>query len=123
MLPWRAVRAELVGPGRLVIEAEATEAETRGSFTLKVWGEDGTRTITLTGVVFPQAGRRLLCLKMLGQHEWGRSPTSLTKAAGSSLVAQRYSRWREHPPRPGVMGARGGRSRGSAYREGGSQGE
>jgi uncharacterized protein (TIGR02268 family) len=75
MQPWRAVRAELVGPGRrtlrvkppwqrellryeeedvhVVIEAEATEVETRGSFTLKVWGEDGTRTIILTGVVFP----------------------------------------------------------------------
>ncbi len=75
MEPWRAVRAELVGPGRrvlrvkppwqreslrveaedrrVVIEVEATEAETRGSFTLKVWGEDGTRTIILTGVVFP----------------------------------------------------------------------
>jgi uncharacterized protein (TIGR02268 family) len=75
MQPWRAVRAELVGPGRrvlrvkplwqreplrneakdrrVVIEAEATEAETRGSFTLKVWGEDGTRTLILTGVVFP----------------------------------------------------------------------
>jgi uncharacterized protein (TIGR02268 family) len=75
MEPWRAVRAELVGPGRralrvkppwqreplreeaedrrVVIEMEATEAETRGSFTLKVWGEDGTRTLILTGVTFP----------------------------------------------------------------------
>jgi uncharacterized protein (TIGR02268 family) len=75
MQPWRAVRAELVGPGRrmlrvhspwqreplrdgvddnrVVIEADATEAETRGSFTLKVWGEDGTRSIVLTGVTFP----------------------------------------------------------------------
>jgi uncharacterized protein (TIGR02268 family) len=75
MEPWRAVRAELVGLGRrvlrvmppwqleplryeskdrrVVIEAEATEAETRGRFTLRVWGEDGTRTIILTGVVFP----------------------------------------------------------------------
>jgi uncharacterized protein (TIGR02268 family) len=75
MEPWRAVRAELVGPGRrmlrvkppwqreplryeaedkrVVIEAEATEAETRGSFTLKLWEADGTRTLILTGVVFP----------------------------------------------------------------------
>jgi uncharacterized protein (TIGR02268 family) len=75
MSPWRAVRAELVGPSRralrvnppwqreplrdeaedrrVLIEAEATEAETRGNFTLKVWGADGTRTIILTGVVFP----------------------------------------------------------------------
>jgi uncharacterized protein (TIGR02268 family) len=75
MQPWKAARAELVGPGRrtlrvhppwqreplrygvegnrVVIEADATEAETRGSFTLKVWGEDGARSIVLTGVTFP----------------------------------------------------------------------
>jgi uncharacterized protein (TIGR02268 family) len=75
MKPWRAVRAELVGLGRralrvkppwqrepfreeaedqrMVIEAEAAKVETRGSFTLKVWDEDGLRTIILTGVVFP----------------------------------------------------------------------
>jgi uncharacterized protein (TIGR02268 family) len=75
MQPWQAARAELVGPGRrmlrvhspwqreplrdgvedkrVVIEADATEAETRGSFTLKVWNEDGTRSIVLTGVTFP----------------------------------------------------------------------
>jgi hypothetical protein len=74
MEPWRAVRAELVGPGRralrvtlpwqreplrdeaedrrVVIEAEATEAETRGSFTLRLWDADGTRIIVLTGVTF-----------------------------------------------------------------------
>jgi uncharacterized protein (TIGR02268 family) len=73
--PWRAVRAELVGPGRrtlrvkppwqpepisstaknalVVIEAEATEAEIRGTFTLKVWDADGTRSIVITGVTFP----------------------------------------------------------------------
>jgi uncharacterized protein (TIGR02268 family) len=73
--PWRAVRAELVGPGRrtlrvnpawqsepvtfdtknkrVVIEAEATEAESRGSFTLKLWNEDGTRSVILSGVTFP----------------------------------------------------------------------
>lgn len=75
MEPWRVVRAELVGLGRralrveppwqrepfryeakdrrVVIEAGATEAETRGSFTLKVWDADGTRSLILTGVVFP----------------------------------------------------------------------
>jgi len=75
MEPWRAVRAELVGLGRralrvkppwqreplrdeakdrrVVIEAEATEAEILGTFTMKVWDEDGTRTLLLTGVVFP----------------------------------------------------------------------
>jgi uncharacterized protein (TIGR02268 family) len=73
--PWKAVGVELIGPRgrilsvlppwqaepisfssedrRVVIEAEATEAETRGSFTLKVWGADGTRSIILTGVTFP----------------------------------------------------------------------
>lgn len=73
--PRRALRAELVGPGRralrvkppwqreplreeaedrrVVIKAEATEAETTGTFTLKVWNEDGTRSIILTGVTFP----------------------------------------------------------------------
>jgi hypothetical protein len=38
---------------RVVIEAEATEAETRGSFTLKVWDADGTRSVIVTGVTFP----------------------------------------------------------------------
>jgi uncharacterized protein (TIGR02268 family) len=72
---WRAVRAELVGPGRrtlrvnpawqsdpvsfdtkskrVVIEGDAAEAETRGSFTLKLWNEDGTRSVILSGVTFP----------------------------------------------------------------------
>jgi uncharacterized protein (TIGR02268 family) len=75
MEPWRAVRAAFVGPSRralrvkppwqreplryeaedrrIVIEAEATEAETRGTFTLKLWDADGTRRIVLTGVAFP----------------------------------------------------------------------
>jgi uncharacterized protein (TIGR02268 family) len=73
--PWEAVGAELVGPGgrtlrvsppwqaepigfeskdsRVVIEAEATEAETRGTFTLKVWDVSGARSIVLGGVTFP----------------------------------------------------------------------
>lgn len=37
---------------RVVIEAEATKAETRGSFTLKLWNEDGTRSVIVTGVTF-----------------------------------------------------------------------
>lgn len=75
MQPWRAVRAELVGPGRrtlrvkppwqrepinsgvkdwrVVLEAEATEAERRGSFTLKLWDAEGTRSVIITGVTFP----------------------------------------------------------------------
>jgi uncharacterized protein (TIGR02268 family) len=74
-MPWMAVGAELVGPGRrtlrvlppwppepigaiskdwrVVIEAEATEQEAEGSFTLKVWNEDGTRSLMLSGVTFP----------------------------------------------------------------------
>ncbi len=73
--PWKALGAELTVPGgrrlrvwppwqrdpisfdtedrRVVIEAEATEAETRGTFTLKVWDADGARSIVLTGVTFP----------------------------------------------------------------------
>jgi uncharacterized protein (TIGR02268 family) len=75
MQPLRVVRAELVGPGRrplrvyppwqaapfspgakdprVVIEADATEAESRGSFTLKLWDAEGTRSIIVTGVTFP----------------------------------------------------------------------
>jgi uncharacterized protein (TIGR02268 family) len=76
MQPWRAARAELVGPGRrplrvislwqaepplssatkdprVAIEADATEAETRGSFTLKLWDAEGTRSVIVTGVTFP----------------------------------------------------------------------
>jgi uncharacterized protein (TIGR02268 family) len=73
--PWTPVRAELVGPGRrtlsvkppwqreptafkvednlVIIEADATGAETRGSFTLKLWHADGTRSVILSGVTFP----------------------------------------------------------------------
>ncbi|WP_224372449.1 DUF2381 family protein [Hyalangium versicolor] len=75
MQPWQAARAELVGPGRrplrvyppwqagplsedvqnqrVVIEADATEAESRGTFTLKLWDAEGTRSIIVTGVTFP----------------------------------------------------------------------
>ncbi|RKH34911.1 DUF2381 family protein [Corallococcus praedator] len=38
--------------GRVVIEAEAS-ATTRGPFTLKLWEEDGPRTVTLGNVTFP----------------------------------------------------------------------
>jgi hypothetical protein len=37
----------------IVIEADATEAESQGSFTLKVWNEEGTRSVIVTGVTFP----------------------------------------------------------------------
>lgn len=52
--PWQA---EPLSPGamdpRVVIEADATEAETRGSFTLKLWDADGTRSVIVTGATFP----------------------------------------------------------------------
>jgi uncharacterized protein (TIGR02268 family) len=73
--PWTAVGAELMGPGgrtlrvfpprqrepvrfeseeqRLLVEAEATEEEARGTFTLKLWDAEGSRTVTLSGVTFP----------------------------------------------------------------------
>lgn len=72
--PWRAASAVLEGPGRrkprvsiwqteplqpgvpnarVVIEAEATEEESRGSFTLKLSNEDETRRIVVSGVTFP----------------------------------------------------------------------
>jgi uncharacterized protein (TIGR02268 family) len=73
--PWRAMRAELLGPGRrtlrvyppwqrepfrrgvedrrVVIEADATEEEARGSFTLKLWDAEGTRSVIVSGVTFP----------------------------------------------------------------------
>jgi hypothetical protein len=71
VLSWKAIGAELVVPGRrtlreprlwqeassgqlrVVVEAEATEAEAQGSFTLKVRSEDATRSLSLTGVTFP----------------------------------------------------------------------
>nr|WP_177233464.1 DUF2381 family protein [Stigmatella erecta] len=53
-LPWQA---ELLSPGatdmRVVIEADAPEAESRGSFTLKVWDAEGTRSVIVTGVTYP----------------------------------------------------------------------
>jgi uncharacterized protein (TIGR02268 family) len=75
MLPWKAVGAELMDPEgrtlrvfpprqrdpvrfdkkeqRLLVEAEATEEEVRGTFTLKLWDAEGSRTVTLSGVTFP----------------------------------------------------------------------
>jgi uncharacterized protein (TIGR02268 family) len=74
--PWTAVGAELVGPGdntlrvlalrqqepilfggpgqRILIEVEATEEEAQGTFTLKLWDTDRSRSILLSGVSFPQ---------------------------------------------------------------------
>ncbi|NVJ04555.1 DUF2381 family protein [Myxococcus sp. AM001] len=50
---WQEV--PVASPKRLhvVVEAEATEKEARGPFTLKLWDEGGQRTITLGNVKFP----------------------------------------------------------------------
>ncbi|WP_434299416.1 DUF2381 family protein [Corallococcus exiguus] len=39
--------------GRVVVEAEASAALVQGPFSLKLWEEDGPRTLTLTNVTFP----------------------------------------------------------------------
>lgn len=47
---------EPIVPGKslqLVVEAEATEEQARGTFILKLWEANGPRTITLRGVAFP----------------------------------------------------------------------
>jgi Protein of unknown function (DUF2381) len=41
------------GWGRVVVEAEATQAQSRGTFLLGLTEADGPRTVTLRGVVFP----------------------------------------------------------------------
>jgi uncharacterized protein (TIGR02268 family) len=73
--PWTAAGAELVGPGRrtvpvlslrqqepvrfgeklqrVLIEAEAPEEQTQGTFTLKLWDAEGVRSITLIRLTFP----------------------------------------------------------------------
>jgi hypothetical protein len=52
--PWQREPISFdVQDSRVVIEAEATEAETRGTFTLKLWDAEGTRSIVLTEVTFP----------------------------------------------------------------------
>jgi uncharacterized protein (TIGR02268 family) len=73
--PWMAARAELVGPGgravqvlslrqrepvrfgglpqRVLIDAEATQEEAQGTFTLKLWDADGIWSAVLSGVTFP----------------------------------------------------------------------
>jgi uncharacterized protein (TIGR02268 family) len=73
--PWMAAGAALVGEGgerlkvlrvwptepllpgakwqRVVVEAEATEAQVRGRFTLSLWQEDEPPSVSLDGVTFP----------------------------------------------------------------------
>jgi uncharacterized protein (TIGR02268 family) len=73
--PWTAARAELVGPGgramqvlslrqrepvrfgglpqRVLIDAEATQEEAQGTFTLKLRDADGVWSAVLSGVTFP----------------------------------------------------------------------
>jgi uncharacterized protein (TIGR02268 family) len=73
--PWTPAGAVLVGPGRVelkalglwplepiasgktsrvVLEVEATEEEARGTFTLKLWSQEGSARVELfDGVTFP----------------------------------------------------------------------
>ncbi|RKI11804.1 DUF2381 family protein [Corallococcus sp. AB030] len=39
--------------GRVVVEAEASPETTRGPFSLKLWEEDGSRTVVFGNVMFP----------------------------------------------------------------------
>lgn len=41
------------GNGRVVIEAEAPAESARGSFSLKLWEAEGSRTVTIGNVTFP----------------------------------------------------------------------
>ncbi len=38
---------------RIIIEAEASAKEARGTFTLKLWEAGGARAVVLGGVTFP----------------------------------------------------------------------
>lgn len=71
--PWTAAGARLVGregelrvlsmwqphpiasgsEGRLVVEADSTEAPIRGPFTLTLWDAEGQRTVVIANVMFP----------------------------------------------------------------------
>ncbi|RKG48132.1 DUF2381 family protein [Corallococcus sp. AB011P] len=54
MLPvWQEAPVANARIRRLVVEAEATPDEARGTFALKLWERDGLRMITLPGVTFP----------------------------------------------------------------------
>jgi uncharacterized protein (TIGR02268 family) len=50
---WQEVSIDSPKRLHVVVEAEATEKEARGPFTLKLWDEGGQRTITLGNVTFP----------------------------------------------------------------------
>jgi uncharacterized protein (TIGR02268 family) len=55
---WRTVTVWQSAPSApgwwdVMVEAELTEKEPRGRFTLKLWDASGTRTVTLGGVTFP----------------------------------------------------------------------
>ncbi|NVJ17886.1 DUF2381 family protein [Myxococcus sp. AM010] len=50
---WQASPIASGGPGRVVIEAEASAESARGSFSLKLWEAEGPRTVTIGNVTFP----------------------------------------------------------------------
>jgi hypothetical protein len=55
---WRTVtvwQSAPLKPGRweVMVEAELTQEEARGRFTLQLWDASGTRTVSLGGLTFP----------------------------------------------------------------------
>jgi uncharacterized protein (TIGR02268 family) len=51
---WQSASLKLKpGVWEVMVEAELTQEEARGRFTLKLWEASGTRTVTLGGVTFP----------------------------------------------------------------------
>jgi uncharacterized protein (TIGR02268 family) len=50
---WQEASIPSRKPLRVVVEAEATDQEAQGRFTLKLWEASGARTVTLGNVTFP----------------------------------------------------------------------
>jgi uncharacterized protein (TIGR02268 family) len=50
---WQGTPSETEPWTRVVVEAEATSQQAEGRYTLKLWAQGGTRSITLEGVSFP----------------------------------------------------------------------
>jgi uncharacterized protein (TIGR02268 family) len=50
---WQAAPIEPGSPQRVMVEADATQMEARGPFTLTLWEAGGTRPVTLGNVTFP----------------------------------------------------------------------
>ncbi|WP_224241620.1 DUF2381 family protein [Hyalangium gracile] len=52
---WQSAPIALGKFGSVVVEAEASERELQGTYTLRLWEAGGARSVTLEGVVFPAA--------------------------------------------------------------------